>query len=182
MCLVIPILSYPDWVKAFFYEFIIIRFIYLQGELSVGTMASFIGYTFTLTFAVSHVPLWLPFLSIPFFNTDACSDFQVQGLVNSFGDLRRTFAAVERINSVLNEEVDESLAYGLEKEMQQKEFRYKLLFSQDTGENSQVKTQYMAALKSSSNVINRAWSGDICLEGKYLAIPLVFGRKFRCIH
>lgn len=26
----------------------------LQGELSVGTMASFIGYTFTLTFAVSN--------------------------------------------------------------------------------------------------------------------------------
>lgn len=116
------------------------------GELSVGTMASFIGYTFTLTFAV-------------------------QGLVNSFGDLRRTFAAVERINSVLNEEVDEALAYGLEKEMQQKEFRYKLLFSRDTDE-SPVKTQYMAALKSSSNVINLAWSGDICLEDVCFSYPL----------
>ncbi|XP_038874659.1 ABC transporter B family member 28 isoform X1 [Benincasa hispida] len=117
------------------------------GELSVGTMASFIGYTFTLTFAV-------------------------QGLVNSFGDLRRTFAAVERINSVLNEEVDEALAHGLEKEMQHKEFRYKLLFSSDTDENSQVKTQYMTALQSSSNVINLAWSGDICLEDVCFSYPL----------
>ncbi|KAI3913741.1 hypothetical protein MKW98_011802 [Papaver atlanticum] len=60
------------------------------GELSVGVMASFIGYTFTLTFAV-------------------------QGLVNTYGDLRATFAAVERINFVLSgTEIDESLAYGLE--------------------------------------------------------------------
>ncbi|XP_023533626.1 ABC transporter B family member 28 isoform X1 [Cucurbita pepo subsp. pepo] len=117
------------------------------GELSVGTMASFIGYTFTLTFAV-------------------------QGLVNTFGDLRRTFAAVERINTVLHEEVDEALAYGLEKEMQQKEFKYKLLFSGDTDENSQVKTQYMSDLKSSSNVINLAWSGDICLEDVGFSYPL----------
>lgn len=145
-----------------------------QGELSVGTMASFIGYTFTLTFAVSPltVSLWLPLLNILFFSTDAYNDFQVQGLVNTFGDLRRTFAAVERINTVLHEEVDEALAYGLEKEMQQKEFKYKLLFSGDTDENSQVKTQYMSDLKSSSNVINLAWSGDICLEGKFLRFPI----------
>lgn len=107
---------------------------------------------------------------------------QVQGLVNTFGDLRRTFAAVERINTVLKEEVDEALAYGLEKEMQQKEFpneKYKLLFSSDdTGESSRfVKTQYMAALKSSSNIINLAWSGDICLEGKYLAVLNIFSLK-----
>jgi len=30
-----------------------------QGQLSVGTMASFIGYTFTLTFAVSKSSYWL---------------------------------------------------------------------------------------------------------------------------
>lgn len=101
-------------------------------------------------------------------------------MVNSFGDLRRTFAAVERINSVLNEEVDEALAYGLEKEMQQKEFRYKLLFSRDTDE-SPVKTQYMAALKSSSNVINLAWSGDICLEGKYLEVRNILCEKSKNI-
>lgn len=145
-------------------------------------MASFIGYTFTLTFAVSAVSLWFPFLNISFFITDACNDFQVQGLVNTFGDLRRTFAAVERINSVLNEEVDEALAYGLEKEMQQKEFRYKLLFSSDTDENSQVKTQYMAALKSSSNVINLAWSGDICLEGKYLSVNIFCEKSQNLTH
>ncbi|CAM8906015.1 unnamed protein product [Rhodiola kirilowii] len=58
------------------------------GELSVGTVASFIGYTFTLTFAV-------------------------QGLVNTFGDLRGSLAATERINSVLSRvEADEALAFG----------------------------------------------------------------------
>ncbi|RVW59451.1 ABC transporter B family member 28 [Vitis vinifera] len=56
------------------------------GELSVGTIASFIGYTFTLTFAV-------------------------QGLVNTFGDLRGSLAAVERINSVFSGgQIDEALA------------------------------------------------------------------------
>ncbi|KAJ6410749.1 hypothetical protein OIU84_007496 [Salix udensis] len=59
------------------------------GLLSVGTVASFIGYTFTLTFAV-------------------------QGLVNTLGDLRGALAAIERINSVLSGvEIDEALAYAL---------------------------------------------------------------------
>lgn len=62
--------------------------------------------------------------------------------------------------------------------MQQKEFRYKLLFSSIDDENSQVKTQYMAALKSSSDIINLAWSGDICLEGKYLAVSNIHCEKF----
>lgn len=66
------------------------------GLLSVGTIASFIGYTFTLTFAV-------------------------QGLVNTFGDLRGALAAIERINSVLSgAEIDEALAYGLERQIQKK--------------------------------------------------------------
>ncbi|KAL6579975.1 ABC transporter B member 28 [Orobanche minor] len=63
------------------------------GELAVGTMVSFIGYTSTLTFAV-------------------------QGVVNTFGDLRGPFVATERINSVLSgAEIDEALAYALENDL-----------------------------------------------------------------
>ncbi|KAL4338593.1 hypothetical protein AHAS_Ahas12G0225700 [Arachis hypogaea] len=66
-----------------------------QRELSVGAMTSFIGYTFTLTFAV-------------------------QRLVNTFGGLRGAFAAIDRINFVLSRvQVDDSLAYGLERELRQ---------------------------------------------------------------
>ncbi|CAN6705647.1 unnamed protein product [Malus baccata var. baccata] len=122
------------------------------GELSVGTVASFIGYTFTLTFAV-------------------------QGLVNTFGDLRGTFAAVERINSVLSGvEIDEALAYGLEREMQQKKLldeSYRLfLIDGLTETNQSVNTHYMSALKSGSNVSRLAWSGDVCLEDVHFSYPL----------
>ncbi|XP_030933359.1 ABC transporter B family member 28 isoform X2 [Quercus lobata] len=122
------------------------------GELSVGIVASFIGYTFTLTFAV-------------------------QGLVNTFGDLRGTFAAVERINSVLSEiEVDEALAYGVEREMQQKELHgdnYKLFFINDYDEKILSRNMhYMSALKSASNVCSLAWSGDVCLEDVHFSYPL----------
>ncbi|KAJ1385746.1 P-loop containing nucleoside triphosphate hydrolase [Sesbania bispinosa] len=122
------------------------------GELSVGTMASFIGYTFTLTFAV-------------------------QGLVNTFGDLRETFAAIERINSVLSGvQVDESLAYGLERELKQKALNdenYKLFFSNSSAEKNQKNyLHYMSALKSSSNLFSLAWSGDVCLEDVYFSYPL----------
>ncbi|KAL5142529.1 ABC transporter B family member 28 [Glycine soja] len=122
------------------------------GELSVGTMASFIGYTFTLTFAV-------------------------QGLVNTFGDLRGTFAAVERINSVLSgAQVDDALAYGLERELRQKTLddeNYKLILSNISTENNQKHyLHYMSALKTSSNLFSLAWSGDICLEDVYFSYPL----------
>ncbi|KAK7314958.1 hypothetical protein VNO77_33490 [Canavalia gladiata] len=122
------------------------------GELSVGAMASFIGYTFTLTFAV-------------------------QGLVNTFGDLRGTFAAVERINSVLSGvQVDDALAYGLERELKQKRLddeNYKLFFSNISSENNQKNyLHYMSALKTSSNVFSLAWSGDVCLEDVYFSYPL----------
>ncbi|XP_062000144.1 ABC transporter B family member 28 [Rosa rugosa] len=122
------------------------------GELSVGTVASFIGYTFTLTFAV-------------------------QGLVNTFGDLRGTFAAVERINSVLSGvEIDEALAYGLEREMQQKKVLdedYRLFLIDGSNEKNQsVNTHYMSALKSASNVGRLAWSGDVCLEDVHFSYPL----------
>ncbi|KAK7270818.1 hypothetical protein RJT34_26267 [Clitoria ternatea] len=122
------------------------------GELAVGTMASFIGYTFTLTFAV-------------------------QGLVNTFGDLRGAFAAVDRINSVLSGvQVDESLAYGLERELKQKtadDENYKLFFSNISTENNQKSyLHYMSALKTSSNLFSLAWSGDMCLEDVYFSYPL----------
>ncbi|XWS37758.1 hypothetical protein CRYUN_Cryun19dG0072900 [Craigia yunnanensis] len=122
------------------------------GELSIGTVASFIGYTFTLTFAV-------------------------QGLVNTFGDLRGTFAAVERINSIISGvEIDEALAYGLEKEIQKKEVgdeNIKLFISNGAFEKSQqLNSHYMSALKSASNVGRLAWSGDVCLEDVHFSYPL----------
>ncbi|XP_024028281.1 ABC transporter B family member 28 [Morus notabilis] len=122
------------------------------GELSVGTVASFIGYTFTLTFAV-------------------------QGLVNTFGDLRGTFAAVERINSVLSRvEIDEALAYGLERELSKTklvdESQGLFLVDSSSEKNGSVNTHYMSDLKSATNVGHLAWSGDICLEDVHFSYPL----------
>ncbi|XP_065870480.1 ABC transporter B family member 28 [Euphorbia lathyris] len=122
------------------------------GELSVGIVASFIGYTFTLTFAV-------------------------QGLVNTFGDLRGALAAVERINSVLSGvEIDEALAYGLEREIQEKikhDEISKLFFVNGySGKNHHMDTPYMSALKSASNLSTYAWSGDVCLEDVHFSYPL----------
>ncbi|XP_043716194.1 ABC transporter B family member 28-like [Telopea speciosissima] len=122
------------------------------GELSIGTVASFIGYTFTLTFAV-------------------------QGLVNTFGDLRGTLAAIERINSVLSgTEIDESLAFGLERELQKKEVddgSLRIFHGNGSAEKNQaLNMQYMTALKSSSSGCSLAWSGDICLEDVYFSYPL----------
>uniref|UniRef100_A0A453SGC9 ABC transmembrane type-1 domain-containing protein n=1 Tax=Aegilops tauschii subsp. strangulata TaxID=200361 RepID=A0A453SGC9_AEGTS len=115
------------------------------GKLSIGTMASFIGYTFTLTFAV-------------------------QGAVNTLGDLRGTFASIERINSVLSaKDIDDSLAYGLAKELDNKE-------TEDSNgrvhEKGTVNTRYMSALKSSSSCSDLAWSGDIHLEDVHFSYPL----------
>ncbi|XP_042457039.1 ABC transporter B family member 28-like [Zingiber officinale] len=121
------------------------------GELSVGTMISFIGYTFTLTFAV-------------------------QGGVNSLGDLRRTFAATERINSILSSaEIDVPLAYGLEKELQTNEADVDL--SLDNGGLPTKKAQgisnhSMSALRSTSGGCSLARSGDIHLEDIYFSYPL----------
>ncbi|KAJ8499707.1 hypothetical protein OPV22_010259 [Ensete ventricosum] len=119
------------------------------GELSVGTMVSFIGYTFTLTFAV-------------------------QGGVNTLGDLRRTFAAAERINSILSPaEIDMSLAYGLEKELQTTEVDISLgLNHEDVYHKKKQSKHYMLALRSASDGCNLAWSGDICLEDIYFSYPL----------
>lgn len=77
---------------------------------------------------------------------------------------------MERINSVLSGvEIDEALAYGLEKEMQQKKLldeNYRLFLIDGSNEkNLSVNMHYMSALKSASNVGRLAWSGDVCLEG-----------------
>ncbi|RLN35317.1 ABC transporter B family member 28 [Panicum miliaceum] len=115
------------------------------GKLSVGTMASFIGYTFTLTFAV-------------------------QGAVNTLGDLRGTLASIERINSLLSaEDIDDSLAYGLAKELDSKE-----LEDSNGGvyENGSINKHFMSELKSSSSCSNLAWSGDIHLKDVHFSYPL----------
>lgn len=122
------------------------------GELSVGIVASFIGYTFTLTFAV-------------------------QGLVNTFGDLRGTFAAVERINSILSTtEIDDALANGLERDIQQKHVEDEniklFLFDGSNGKHQHLDMHYMSHLKSANSVCSFAWSGDICLEDVYFSYPL----------
>ncbi|XP_062074711.1 ABC transporter B family member 28 [Humulus lupulus] len=122
------------------------------GELSVGVVASFIGYTFTLTFAV-------------------------QGLVNTFGDLRGSFAAVERINSILSGvEIDEALAYGLEREIRETKLideNYKLFVDDSSSEKNQsVNMHYMSNLKSATNIGSLALSGDVCLEDVYFSYPL----------
>ncbi|KAG9140690.1 hypothetical protein Leryth_006878 [Lithospermum erythrorhizon] len=122
------------------------------GELSVGTVASFIGYTFTLTFAV-------------------------QGLVNTFGDLRGALAATERINSVLSRsEVDEALNYALEKEMEQNKVNNKSLdiyLGIETSKKIPSQSiRFMSSLKSASSVRALAQSGDIYMEDIHFAYPL----------
>ncbi|KAK9665562.1 hypothetical protein RND81_14G119900 [Saponaria officinalis] len=122
------------------------------GELSVGTVVSFIGFTFTLTFAV-------------------------QGLVYTFGDLRGAFAAIERINSILSSsEIDEALAHGLRKQIQPKDAqdeKFKLFVVNGLDENQQSNDlSYMSSLGSSNDVSSLAWSGDICIEDVHFSYPL----------
>ncbi|CAI9092157.1 OLC1v1027334C2 [Oldenlandia corymbosa var. corymbosa] len=122
------------------------------GEMTVGTMASFIGYTFTLTFAV-------------------------QGLVNTFGDLRGAFAATDRINSVLSDsEIDEPLAYALQKEIKQKKKHakeFEIFSANGSGSITQdLEVTGRISLKSAGSVRSLAGSGDICLEDVYFSYPL----------
>ncbi|XP_010438880.1 PREDICTED: ABC transporter B family member 28 [Camelina sativa] len=122
------------------------------GELAVGTVVSFIGYTFTLTFAV-------------------------QGLVNTFGDLRGTFAAVDRINSILNAvDIDEALAYGLERDIHTKKVQDEnLRLFLSSGPNVNIRhldNYYMSDLKSTNNLRTLTWAGDVCLEDVHFAYPL----------
>ena len=66
-------------------------------------------------------------------------------------------------------EIDEALAYGLEREIRQTKLRdenYKLFLDDSSSEKDHsVNTHYMSALKSASSVGSLAWSGDVCLEG-----------------
>nr|QVT92342.1 ABC transporter [Salvia miltiorrhiza] len=121
------------------------------GKLAVGTMVSFIGYTFTLTFAV-------------------------QGVVNTFGDLRGALAAVERINSVLpGAEIDEALAYALEKDLKRRKSHdpnLEPLLANSNGKMQTSSVGYMSSLKSASDVRKLAESGDIHLEDVSFSYPL----------
>ncbi|GKA21489.1 putative RNA-directed DNA polymerase, partial [Tanacetum coccineum] len=121
------------------------------GELSVGTVASFIGYTFTLTFAV-------------------------QGLVNTIGDLRGAFAATERINSILSDsEIDQALAYGLEKDIKQyigSDNNLKMFFNDPNDKRRSQNMRYMSSLTAASSVRSLASSGDIYLEDVHFSYPL----------
>lgn len=103
--------------------------------------------------------------------------FQVQGFFNTLNDLRGTLAAVERVNSVLlRAEVDESLAYGLEREIQQKgapDENFGLFLVNNIDKETR-NIPYMSALKSASDVSKLAWSGDICLEGIWYKSELLF--------
>jgi ATP-binding cassette subfamily B (MDR/TAP) protein 10 len=125
------------------------------GQLSVGTMVSFIGYTFTLTFAV-------------------------QGMVNTLADLRGMLAAVERVNNVVaSAQVDEWLAHGLEREARGElqgngdcvnPTTNEIVASEEDAINGstiplKVATTNLPAVESRRTVCDLAWSGDVVLEG-----------------
>lgn len=93
--------------------------------------------------------------------------------MNTFGDLRVAFAATERINSVLSgAEVDEALAFALEKDIKQKktpgnDFDIFLINGSESKTPGSGK-RFMSSLKSGSSVRSLAASGDICLQGMHL--------------
>ncbi|KAJ7238099.1 hypothetical protein O6H91_Y443300 [Diphasiastrum complanatum] len=125
------------------------------GELAVGNMVSFIGYTFVLTFAV-------------------------QGLVSTFADIRATLAAVDRINFIVQEaDVDESLARGIGIEKEAEDDNNGLRDRSGTvSERSSravstiVSGKYRFMPTLSNNVCDLAWSGDVALEDVHFAYPL----------
>ncbi|KAG6541024.1 hypothetical protein Mapa_017597 [Marchantia paleacea] len=118
------------------------------GELPVGRMVSFIGYTFTLTFAM-------------------------QGLVNTLADLRGAFAAVDRINTIIGTgKVDESLALGLELDISEDhaktvEKSSNEFLSSGSGTTSTDEDK----LGPRTTVCDLAWSGDVALEDVHFAYP-----------
>lgn len=103
-------------------------------------------------------------------------------MVNTFGDLRGAFAAAERINSVLSgAEIDDALAYALEKNLKRNKVHDKnieaLLVNGSNGTMRTRNTGYMSSLKSATHVRSLAQSCDICLEGMYFCVIGVFYDK-----
>lgn len=127
-----------------------------SGALAVGTMVSFIGYTFTLTFAV-------------------------QGVVNTIGDARAVLAAISRINSIFSEtQVDESLAYGLERDVRgelqsakkcAQVMKSKTAVTQDRNSDTEVE-RFLRDTEVLKSACELAWSGDVALEDVHFAYPL----------
>eukprot|EP00850_Spirogloea_muscicola_P015228 SM000115S23907 [mRNA] locus=s115:109257:114629:- [translate_table: standard] len=121
------------------------------GELPIGTMVSFIGYTFTLTFAV-------------------------QGLVNTLADLRSVLSAVGRVNNVAGSaEFDDSLAIGLAREAMGELESCKDIKPPTRQPTSSDRTLELAGSQKGlqgGSVCELAWTGDVTLEGVYFAYPL----------
>lgn len=113
------------------------------------------------------------FLLLTLHDTQA---IQVQGVVNTLGDLRGTLAAVDRVNSILSgTEIDESLAYGLDREIQEIELdddSLGLLYKDESSRKSTGSS--INSFRSTSNGCNLAWSGDICLEGNCAMIVVFY--------
>ncbi|KAL2619839.1 hypothetical protein R1flu_000044 [Riccia fluitans] len=113
-----------------------------SGQLAVGRLVSFIGYTFTLTFAM-------------------------QGLVNTLADLRGALAAVDRINTLVGTgKVDESLARGLELENSEDHAK----FIRENS-NESLSDGAGTASGQCSTVCELAWTGNVALEDVHFAYP-----------
>lgn len=99
-------------------------------------------------------------------------------MVNTFGDLRGTLAAVERINSVLSVvEIDKALAFGLQREMLNKkvdddETNLFNVNGLDESLPSRNAHQLSSSLKFTRSICDIAWFGDICLEDVHFSYPL----------
>lgn len=98
--------------------------------------------------------------------------------MNTFGDLRGALAAVERINSVLSgSEIDDALAYALEKDLNRRKLHDPNLEPLLADSNAKLGTSsvgYMSSLQSASDVRKLAESGDIHLEGTDFLLLIVF--------
>lgn len=102
---------------------------------------------------------------------------QVQGVVNSLGDARAVLAAIDRLNStVADTEVDESLAYGLERDVRgELQSTRKCSDVMKSGSSSTLENlpgqlsrieRADGTLPVIKTVCELAWSGDVALEGK----------------
>ncbi|KAL6004609.1 hypothetical protein ACLOJK_005164 [Asimina triloba] len=139
---------------------------YQNSGIKLGTLKS---ANETLTRAMVYVSL------LALYSLGGSKVKAVQGVVNTLGDLRTTLAAVERINDVLSGmEIDESLAHGLEREIDKEEMDDESLklFYNNASININQPTRSVPGLKSAINGCSIAWSGDICLEDVHFSYPL----------